>query len=113
MSPALSVLRALFRATISHRGGRRPITVDDLVVRVGGTPSDVRRALAQLARAELVQRTATGPRLTLGGLAVAASLAAPVAAKKAVKHEAAPHAARPRRASTRTAIAEPRTARAA
>ena len=106
MSPALSVLRALFRATISHRGGRRPITVDDLVVRVGGSPSDVRRALAQLARAELVQRTASGPRLTLGGLAVAASLAAPVTNAR--------RGLRPRRAATHaTTISESRTARAA
>lgn len=67
MSYDLQVLRALLR--LSRRSV--PASVDELLVRVGGEPDDVRRALGALVRSELVQRTPRGPALTLAGLAVA------------------------------------------
>lgn len=77
MSYEITVLRALLR--LARR--RAPATVEDILVRVGGEEADVRRALGALARAELVYRTAEGPRLSLAGFAVAAACAAPVARK--------------------------------
>lgn len=79
MSYELNVLRALFRATLSNRRPKtHPVQVDDLQGRVGGELDEVRRAVVRLARAGLVQRSSTGPRLTLAGLAIAASLTGPV-----------------------------------
>lgn len=76
MSYEIDVLRALFRLARK----RTHASHEDLLVRVGGDLRDVRRALTVLARAGLVHRTVDGPRLTLAGLAVAASCAAPVGA---------------------------------
>lgn len=78
MSYEIDVLRALFRLARK----RTQASHEDLLVRVGGDLRDVRRALTILARSGLVQRTVDGPRLTLAGLAVAASCAAPVGTKK-------------------------------
>jgi DNA-binding IclR family transcriptional regulator len=67
MSHEIDVLRALLR--LAPR--RKSPTLDELVVRVGGDGQTVRRALFTLARGGLVQRTSTGLRLSLAGLAVA------------------------------------------
>jgi len=71
MSLEIDVLRALLR--LARR--RTPPTMDELLVRVGGHPRDVRRALASLADADLVRRSPEGPRLSLTGLAVAVAAA--------------------------------------
>lgn len=67
----LDVLRALLR--LARR--RTPPTLDQLVVRVHAEEPEVRRSLASLARAGLIQRTQEGLRLSLAGLAVAVACA--------------------------------------
>ena len=69
MSIETDVLRTLLR--LAHR--RTGPTLDLLVERVGSDERAVRRALFSLARSGLVQRTQSGLRLTLPGLAVAAA----------------------------------------
>ena len=68
----IAVLRALLR--FSRR--RTPATLADLLNRVGGDAADVQRALASLARSQLVQRTGESARLSLSGLAVAVAITA-------------------------------------
>jgi hypothetical protein len=72
----LSVLRALLR--LARR--RASADIDQLLVRVGGVPADLRDALRRLEKAGLVERLPHGGfagageaagRLTLSGLAVA------------------------------------------
>jgi DNA-binding MarR family transcriptional regulator len=67
----LSVLRALLR--LARR--RAAADIDQLLVRVGGAPADLRVAMRRLEQAGLVERLpGTGEghgRLTLSGLAVA------------------------------------------
>jgi len=74
MSLETAVLSALLRLARSRR--RAPTTMNDLLARVAARPRDVRRTLASLERASLVDVTPAGPRLTLMGLAVAAASAA-------------------------------------
>jgi len=102
MSTEIAVLRALLR--LSRRTARptQPeATLDELVARVGGEPAEVLRALRSLARAELVQRTPAGPRLSLAGLAVA------VACGSAARSTRPSRVVRPARASI---VAKPRIA---
>lgn len=72
MSTEIAVLRALLR--LSHR--RAPATLEDIVASVREGSDDVQRALASLARSQLVQRAGETARLSLSGLAVAVALAA-------------------------------------
>lgn len=72
MSTEIAVLRALLR--LSRRTA--PATIADLLDRVGGDALDVQRALASLARAQLVQRRGESARLSLAGLAVAVAVTA-------------------------------------
>ena len=72
MSTEIAVLRALLR--LSRR--RSPATLEDLVTRVREDVGDVQRALASLARAQLVLRSGETARLSLAGLAVAVAAAA-------------------------------------
>lgn len=72
MSTEIAVLRALLR--LSRRA--TPATFTELLDRVGGDAIDVQRALASLARAQLVQRSGESARLSLAGLAVAVAAAA-------------------------------------
>lgn len=67
MSTEIAVLRALLR--LSRR--RVSATLDDLLDRVGGDAPELHRALASLARSQLVQRSGNHARLSLAGLAVA------------------------------------------
>jgi hypothetical protein len=80
MSTEIAVLRALLR--ISRR---RPVpTLQDLVASVREDAGDVERALASLARAQLVMRSGETARLSMSGLVVAvAALAQAKAAAKA------------------------------
>lgn len=80
MSTEIAVLRALLR--LSRR--RTPATFTDLLDRVGGDANDVQRALASLARAQLVQRSGESARLSLAGLAVAVAAAATARRAKTV-----------------------------
>ena len=72
MSTEIAVLRALL--FFSRR--RAPATLEDLLHRVGGDLPEMQRALASLARSQLVQRTGQTARLSLAGLAVACAAAA-------------------------------------
>lgn len=93
MSYDLSVLRAVLR--LSRRN--RAVTVDELLLRVGGDVADVRAALRALVASDLVQSTPRGPALTLTGLAVAVASLPPRAQPRA--------AARPKRAPKGGAVA--------
>ena len=87
MSTEIAVLRALL--FFSRR--RAPATLEDLLHRVGSNlqdVADVQRALASLARAQLVQRTGATARLTLPGLAVACAAAANARRAKTVSRPA-------------------------
>ncbi|MBX3210067.1 MAG: hypothetical protein KF764_33865 [Labilithrix sp.] len=87
MSLEIDVLRALLR--LARR--RTPPTLEQLVVRVGGEETDVRRALGSLARSGLVQRSPAGLRLSLAGLAVAVACARrPAAPARPAAPSAAP-----------------------
>jgi hypothetical protein len=70
MSYEIDVLRALARLQ------RRRLGVDEaaLAMRVGGDRARVRCALRVLARAELVENTKVGVRLTMAGLVVAVAM---------------------------------------
>ena len=95
MSYEIDVLRALLR--LARR--RTPPTLEQLVVRVGGDETAVRRALQSLAKQSLVQRTPAGLRLSLAGLAVAVACAQrPRAAAQADAPSVAPLARRRRAA---------------
>lgn len=72
MSTEIAVLRALLR--LSRR--RDAATLEDIVAHVRDGVADVQRALASLARAQLVQRRGETARLSLSGLAVAVAVAA-------------------------------------
>jgi DNA-binding IclR family transcriptional regulator len=102
MSTEIAVLRALLR--LSRR--RTPATITDLLDRVGGDAIDVQRALASLARAQLVQRSGESARLSLAGLAVAVAATATANARRA-KTVARPskHARHPRPVSRVVSIA--------
>ena len=63
----IAVLRALLR--LARR--RNPATLEDLLTRVDADAREVQRALASLARAQLVLRSGDAARLSLSGLAVA------------------------------------------
>src|SRR5258708_4964503 len=92
MRTEIAVLHALLR--LSRR--RRPATLDDLLDRVGGDPAAITRALATLARAQLVQRSGESARLSLAGLAVACAAVANARRAKTV--------ARPRRSARVVAL---------
>ena len=67
------VLKAMLR--LARR--RVAANVNQILVRIGGTPAEFRTALRQLERAGFVDRTATrSGRLTLAGFAVAVAAAA-------------------------------------
>lgn len=95
MSYEIRVLRALLR--LARR--RRPATLEELRLRVGGDERALRRALGVLARAELVQPGPEGPRLSLVGLAVAVASAPQVKRARDRRAAVAPLAVRrpPRR----------------
>jgi DNA-binding IclR family transcriptional regulator len=98
MSPEILVLRALLR--LARR--RTPPTLAQIVDRVDATEAEIQRALARLARAGLVQRTAGGLQLSLAGLAVAVATTAPVAQSRRsrqplVMRLGVPHTQRPNR----------------
>jgi|KBSSwiStaDraftv2_1062776.scaffolds.fasta_scaffold2141445_2 hypothetical protein len=68
MHTELAVLRAMLR--ISRR--RATSDLDTLLLRVGGTESELRTALRSLAASGFVERLRSGDcRLTMAGLAVA------------------------------------------
>lgn len=71
MSLEIDLLRALFRS--SRR--TRPLSSATLAKRLGTTLTELEAALASLGRSGLVQPSATGPRLSLAGLAVAVAVA--------------------------------------
>jgi DNA-binding IclR family transcriptional regulator len=100
MSTEIAVLRALLR--LSRR--RTPATITDLLDRVGGDALDVQRALASLARAQLVQRSGESARLSLAGLAVAVAATANARRAKTVARPSK-HARHPRPASRVVSIA--------
>jgi hypothetical protein len=97
MSLETDVLRALFRLA---RSRRRPATMNDLVTRVPARPRDVRRALASLEGAELVELASEGARLTLAGLAVAVAARA-VRAERSKVTRIVPSQRRPHRPERR------------
>ena len=90
MSTGIAVLRALLR--LSRRA--TPATFTELLNRVGGDAIDVQRALASLARAQLilVQRSGESARLTLAGLAVAVAATANARRAKTVARPSKPAA---------------------
>jgi hypothetical protein len=91
MSLETAVLCALLRLARSR--SRTPkTTMNDLLDRVVARPRDVRRALAALSRASLVDVTPEGPRLTLMGLTVAVASAS-VRAERARVARTVPYAA--------------------
>lgn len=94
MSTEIAVLRALLR--LSRRA--TPATVAELLARVGGDLQELQRALASLARGQLVQRSGASARLTLAGLAVAVAAGANARRAKTVARPSRP-AARVRRAA--------------
>ena len=67
----LTVLRALARLSRM----RKAVNGEALALRAGGSVEEVRGALGRLSRAGLVERSATGVRLTMGGLAMAVAFA--------------------------------------
>ena len=77
MSTEIAVLRAIL--SLSRR--RPSATLEELVARVREDAPEVQRALAALARAQLVQRTGDSTRLTMTGLAIAVATAAEAMAK--------------------------------
>jgi hypothetical protein len=71
----LMVLRALARLSRM----RKAIDCEALALRAGGSLEEVRGALGRLARAQMVERSVDGSKLTLTmmGLAVAVAVGAP------------------------------------
>ena len=90
MSTEIALLRALLR--LSRRAACPTFT--ELLNRVGGDASDVQRALASLARAQLVQRSGETARLSLAGLAVAVAATANARRAKTVARPSKPADAR-------------------
>ena len=88
MSTEIAVLRALLR--LSRRA--TPATFTELLDRVGGDAIEVQRALASLARAQLVQRSGESARLSLAGLAVAVAATANARRAKTVARPSKPAA---------------------
>ena len=88
MSTEIAVLRALL--LLSRRA--TPATFTELLDRVGGDAIDVQRALASLARAQLVQRSGESARLSLAGLAVAVAATANARRAKTVARPSKPAA---------------------
>jgi len=107
MSTEIAVLRALLR--LSRR--RTPATFADLLERACADASDLQRALASLARAQLVQRSGESARLSLAGLAVAVAATANARRAKTVARPARP--ARVSQVSRLVPIARVRRRRAA
>jgi DNA-binding IclR family transcriptional regulator len=93
MSTEIAVLRALLR--LSRRSA--PTTLADLLERVGGDASDLQRALASLARSQLVLRSGESARLSLSGLAVAVAVTANARRAKTVARPSRPMAMARRR----------------
>ncbi len=91
MSTEIAVLRALLQ--LSRRA--TPATFSELLARVGSDATELQRALASLARSELVTRSGPSARLSLAGLAVAVAASAQARRAKTV--------ARPAHARTSTA----------
>ena len=89
MSTEIAVLRALLQ--LSRRA--TPATFSELLARVGSDASDLQRALASLARSELVTRSGESARLSLAGLAVAAAASAQARRAKTVARPAHARAA--------------------
>jgi DNA-binding IclR family transcriptional regulator len=71
MSLEIEILRAMLR--LARR--RTAPTVEQLLVRIRASEPALRRSLAALIRAELVNETPKGPRLSLTGFAVAVAYA--------------------------------------
>lgn len=71
MSLEIDVLRALLR--LARR--RTAPSMEQLLVRVLAEPEDVSRAVAFLARRDLVRRTPSGIGLTMSGFAMAVACA--------------------------------------
>ena len=80
MSTEIAVLRALLR--LSRRA--TPATFSELLARVGSDATELQRALASLARSELVTRSGESARLSLAGLAVAVAASAQARRAKTV-----------------------------
>jgi hypothetical protein len=93
MTTELAVLRALLQ--LSRRA--TPATFSELLARVGSDAdaTELQRALASLARSQLVTRTGESARLSLAGLAVA--VAASAQARQARQTRRAKTVARPSR----------------
>ena len=90
MSTEIALLRALLR--LSRRAA--PASFTELLFRIGGDASEVRRGLASLARAHLVQRSGETARLSLAGLAVAVAATANARRAKTVARPSKPVDAR-------------------
>jgi len=88
MSTEIAVLRALLR--LSRRA--TPATFTELLDRVGGDAIALQRALASLARAQLLQRSGESARLSLAGLAVAVAATANARRAKTVARPSKPSA---------------------
>jgi len=88
MSTEIAVLRALLR--LSRRA--TPATFSELLARVGSDASELQRALASLARSELVTRSGESARLSLAGLAVAVAASAQARRAKTVARPSRPAA---------------------
>ena len=84
MSTEIAVLRALLQ--LSRRA--TPATFSELLARVGSNATELQRALASLARSELVTRSGPSARLSLAGLAVAVSASAQARRAKTVARPA-------------------------
>jgi hypothetical protein len=86
----IAVLRALLR--LARR--RTPATLADLLARVSlteaGGEGEVERALASLARQQLVQRSGETASLSLAGLAVALAVVANAKTERASRASAKP-----------------------
>ena len=80
MSTEIAVLRALLR--LSRRRAANGSTLEALVTLVREDAPAVQRALASLARAQLVLRSGETARLSMAGLAVAAAAQAKANAKR-------------------------------
>jgi len=100
MKTEIAILRSLLRLSQRPLAVASPTSLTELVARVerdGVDASDVPRALAALARADLVLRSPQGLRLSLSGLAfVVATGGVPRRARKASVSRRASIVARPR-----------------
>jgi DNA-binding IclR family transcriptional regulator len=89
MTTETALLRALLKLS-RRRAHQGAATLADLVERVGSDASEVQRALASLARSQLVQRSGESARLSLAGLAVAVAVAANARRAKTVARPSRP-----------------------